>query len=149
MQCVHSMGWDFRVQFRGLPLVIPGCKLISSAVCLQKCSASFTLTLLQCGVFYLVSLRISLNPEQLAKFRGGPRIPRPTPFLISSAVLEGKHGIQAVSETVSRQIRSKVKGLLSCFWSLEETSSLLICLTSRYAGSLDVAVELFVVPRRV
>ena len=54
-------GWDFKLQFWGFPLIILGLKLISSSLCMQKCSSGFTLTFLQCCLFYLVSHRISLN----------------------------------------------------------------------------------------
>ena len=59
---VHPLhGWDFKLQFWGFPHIILGLKLISSSLYMQKCSSGFTVTFLQCCLFYFVSHRISLN----------------------------------------------------------------------------------------
>ena len=54
-QCVHSTGEILNCNFGGSHLTIPESKRISSLVCMQKCSSHFTLTFLQCCLFYLVS----------------------------------------------------------------------------------------------
>ena len=59
-------GQCFRLQFCGSPLIIPGCKHIIISLCAEFISG-FTLTFLQCCLFYLVSHNILLNLKQLAR----------------------------------------------------------------------------------
>ena len=55
--------------FGGLLLIIPGHKLISSSVCMQKYSSGFTLTFFKV-LFHLLSHRISLDRGGLARPSG-------------------------------------------------------------------------------
>lgn len=75
--------WDFKLFFWGFLLIIPGRKLMSSSLCVPKCSSGLTFTFSQCCLSHLVSHRISLDPWGLVS--QGLRILRPTPFLIWSA----------------------------------------------------------------
>ena len=62
--------WDFKLLFWGFLLIIPGHKLISSLVCVPKCSSGLTFTFSQCCLSHLVSHRISLDPRGLAILSG-------------------------------------------------------------------------------
>ena len=62
--------WDFKLLFWGFLLIIPGRKLISSLVCVPKCSSGLTFTFSQCCLSHLVSHRISLDPRGLAILSG-------------------------------------------------------------------------------
>ena len=78
-------GWDFRLQFWGFLLIIPGLTVIASFVCMQKCSSAFFtyLTLWQCCLFHLMSHRISLDPGRLARPSGVQEFQDPLFFLFS------------------------------------------------------------------
>ena len=109
-RAVHPLHkWDFRVPFPGLPLIIPGHKLMLS-VYMEKCSSGFTITFLQCCLCHLVSHRVSLNPKQLARPPGAQEFQDSLPFF--SEVPLDLLCLQTGME--SRQVRSKVRGLL-CF----------------------------------
>ena len=106
-----------QLQFWGFLLIILICKLISSSVCEQNCSSSFTLTFLQCCLFYLVSHRIFVKPQAwLARPPGAQEFQDPfsilpigpLSLLVTAGTLASRHIIRAVS----RQVRSKVRGLL-------------------------------------
>ena len=102
-------GWDFKLQFPGLPLTILGYKHIINLH--TKVQPWFFFKLLQCCLFYLVSHRIlldlGLGCGDAGQTLRSSRIPDPPPFfLIYSAawlVFADRHRIQAVS----RPIRSK------------------------------------------
>ena len=77
-------GLDFKLQFWGFLLIIPGLTVIASFVCMQKCSSGLTyLTLLQCCLFHLMSHRISLDPGGLARPSGVQEFQDPLFFLFS------------------------------------------------------------------
>ena len=77
----------------------------------EKCSSGFTKTFAQCCLCHLVSHRISLNPKQLARPPGVQECQDSLPFF--SEVPLDLLCLQTGSE--SRQVRSKVRGLLSTF----------------------------------
>ena len=102
----------------GASIYNPGCKLVSS-VCVQKYISGFTLTFTMLFVSPCESWDF-LDPWGLGRPTGAQEILRPTPSLIwSAAWLAGNnwcaHG-QAHNPGSARQVR----GLLSCFWSLNK-----------------------------
>lgn len=102
-------------------------QLISSSVCPQKCSSGFTLTSLQflAVLFHLTSHRISLDTGGWPDFQGLKN--SKIHFLsylkwaLTSCACRHPGSVQAGQK--------QVRGLLPCFWSLNETSSILIPLT--------------------
>ena len=90
--------WDLKLQFWGLPLIIPGHTVISSSICVQKCSSGlFSEKLSQCYFFYLESSEISSDPRCLAKFPEAQEFQNPLPFL--SKVLLDLLCLQAGTES--------------------------------------------------
>ena len=120
-QCVHSTGESSNCSFRDSPL--------SQAMNWyyhfghKNAALGFTLVFLQCYLFQLVSHRILLSLQQLARL---PWLKNSKTCSLSYlkccliCLLSCRHGIQAVP----RQVSSKVRGLLSCYWSLKKTSSI-------------------------
>ena len=107
---------DVKLQFWGFLLIILICRLILSSVCEQKRSSSFTLTVLQCCLFYLGSHRIFVKSQAwLARPPGAQEFQDPLSIfsivplslLVTTGPLASRHIIAAVS----RQVRSKVRGL--------------------------------------
>ena len=89
--------WDFKLLFWGFLLIIPGRKLISSLVCVPKCSSGLTFTFSQCCLSHLVSHRISLDPRGLAILSGAQGFQDLLSFL--SKVLPDLLCLQAVTES--------------------------------------------------
>ena len=68
---VHpSHKWDFKSQFRGLLLIIPGFKPVASSVCLQKCSSGFNFYNASCFIVWIIRLlRPQGTGQDLRSFR--------------------------------------------------------------------------------
>ena len=76
---VHpSHKWDFKSQFRGLLLIIPGFKPVASSVCLQKCSSGFNFYNASCFTVWIIRL---LRPQGLARPSEAQEFQDPLPFL--------------------------------------------------------------------
>ena len=124
---VHpSHKWDFKSQFRGLLLIIPGFKPVSSSVCLQKCSSGFYFYNASCFTVWIIRL---LRPWGLARALGSQELQ--DPLLSLSKVLLHLLCLQAGTEPWQCPGRSEAgqrPALL--LWSLNETFSILTSLTA-------------------
>ena len=91
---------NFELQFWGFLLINPGCILLSSAVCRQKCSSGLTFTMMFVSPF--ISLLRSLGQGIWPGFQGLKRFQDPLPFLsevcldllVTIGVLAGRHIVQ-------------------------------------------------------
>ena len=139
-------GWNFKVQFWGLPLIIPGHKLILSLlVCVLKCSC-VCVCVCVCVCLTFTMLFVSPCESQdfirswgLARPPGAQEFQDPFPFL--SKMPSYLLCLQAGRVSGQCPGQKQVRGLLSSFWKLNKTSSILISLPGTWKQSSNFSAE--------
>ena len=110
---IFSVGEILNCSLGGLPFIIPGHKLVSSSVCVQKCSCGFTFTMLivsSCESPNFVRLQWGyLGLQGLKKFQD------PLPFLskvpLDLLVMIGVFTSRHIAQAEPRQGQKLVGGL--------------------------------------
>ena len=119
-QCVRSMGETSKIAVWGFPIIIPGHKMIPSSIC-DHCKPGFTVMMF---VWSYKTWNVAKPGAWLARPLQDPKIPPPSYLRCSKSCTPSRqslpvppsHSQSLPARAVSRQVRSKVRGLL-CFVS--------------------------------